>query len=276
MSIQVECASCKQSHLDLTRCAGCNDVFYCSQECQRKHWVEDHKVKCKGKFKLGEGQQDKENQLSLANLSIASDLNCMEPMMEKGETTCDKCGGNTGFDACANCRNMFYRIREHQKQEWKRQVQSTNDDTGFLDFMAFLRLTEIYGKETITIKTFKEAVGVANILFHGRWKIIDDLREISSESKINMNIQKQVFVGNIHRMHPMHFHQHGFYIQDSRGGETNVRFYLKNDDPAPYFQWNDLHPRRFICIICPVLHHLRDKHTGFRIRDPSEIRLLKL
>ena len=46
--IRACCGCCNQVEGDVIfkRCNGCKRVFYCSKECQRKHW-KSHKVRCK-------------------------------------------------------------------------------------------------------------------------------------------------------------------------------------------------------------------------------------
>ncbi|CAE8638823.1 unnamed protein product [Polarella glacialis] len=41
------CASCAAQQDDLRICAGCKAVRYCSQECQRHHWREQHRAECR-------------------------------------------------------------------------------------------------------------------------------------------------------------------------------------------------------------------------------------
>ncbi len=40
------CANCDDSHADLKRCGGCNDVQYCSVDCQSHDWKRKHKNEC--------------------------------------------------------------------------------------------------------------------------------------------------------------------------------------------------------------------------------------
>lgn len=39
------CAYCNKSSVELLRCSGCRNAFYCSKECQRAHW-KTHKQQC--------------------------------------------------------------------------------------------------------------------------------------------------------------------------------------------------------------------------------------
>jgi hypothetical protein len=48
------CASCKKP--SVSKCTNCRDVFYCSKECQKRHWKE-HKFSCKSlPYKIGQSK----------------------------------------------------------------------------------------------------------------------------------------------------------------------------------------------------------------------------
>lgn len=50
---KVECINClifewkQPQQADLKRCTGCRMVWYCSKECQKEHWINNHKELCK-------------------------------------------------------------------------------------------------------------------------------------------------------------------------------------------------------------------------------------
>lgn len=49
------CAACKKAAE--TKCTNCRKVFYCSKECQKKHWKE-HKFECKSlPYKIGKNDE---------------------------------------------------------------------------------------------------------------------------------------------------------------------------------------------------------------------------
>ena len=43
------CYQCRNSAEKLLECGGCHIPKYCSVECQRKHWISEHKTQCKMK-----------------------------------------------------------------------------------------------------------------------------------------------------------------------------------------------------------------------------------
>ncbi|VDN58555.1 unnamed protein product [Dracunculus medinensis] len=46
-SIVRACANCHTTETSLKVCDGCYDSFYCKRECQRQHWISEHKDRCK-------------------------------------------------------------------------------------------------------------------------------------------------------------------------------------------------------------------------------------
>jgi hypothetical protein len=40
-------------------CSGCNNAWYCSQECQREHWIEDHRNTCDTRAKKASPRKKK-------------------------------------------------------------------------------------------------------------------------------------------------------------------------------------------------------------------------
>ena len=47
----IACAQCGERRSDAKVCGRCRAVHYCSQECQRTHWISAHKLACKPKIK---------------------------------------------------------------------------------------------------------------------------------------------------------------------------------------------------------------------------------
>ena len=49
MDIPNGCSYCGERQQNLQRCGRCKSEFYCSKVCQKQHWKDGHKNKCKGK-----------------------------------------------------------------------------------------------------------------------------------------------------------------------------------------------------------------------------------
>lgn len=45
----MKCDFCNKSECKLRLCAQCFDVSYCSKECQKQHWKDEHKAACKAR-----------------------------------------------------------------------------------------------------------------------------------------------------------------------------------------------------------------------------------
>ena len=41
-----QCEYCGNTPMEVMRCVGCRDVYYCGRSCQKKHWREEHRYTC--------------------------------------------------------------------------------------------------------------------------------------------------------------------------------------------------------------------------------------
>ena len=48
-----------------------------------------------------------------------------------------------------------------------------------------------------------------------------------------------------------------------------------NDDPKPYFRYDQLRDGNFLCYTHAYIHVFNDRTMGFRIDDPKEIHILE-
>ena len=68
-----------------------------------------------------------------------------------------------------------------------------------------------------------------------------------------------------------YLHLKFYFHQDIKKNELYIAFYLDNDNPAPYFTWDDLKPGRFICIKNGRLRHFTSGDTGIRVEDADTV-----
>lgn len=61
------------------------------------------------------------------------------------------------------------------------------------------------------------------------------------------------------------------FSQDSERREIYVSFYLPNDDPTPYFKWEDIVPGKFIAILFPCIHFFTDFTVGLRVDKAKHV-----
>lgn len=59
-----ECLTCKTSGVKLRKCSDCQKVYYCSRECQIKHWKSGHKDECRDLKEFYTVMEDDNNRLS--------------------------------------------------------------------------------------------------------------------------------------------------------------------------------------------------------------------
>lgn len=93
-------------------CAGCEKIFYCSEECQMLHWP-IHKQHCKsGKNNSSNltdnSGLDHEDTESVESIKIFETRKCAGP----------ECQKNENLKKCSRCENVSYCSKECQRSHW--------------------------------------------------------------------------------------------------------------------------------------------------------------
>ncbi len=111
-----KCNLCEEDiHVDVRKCAGCREAFYCSKVCQEKDWKQGHKNTCSGRKSDGSG----------SNINSSSKTNS-ESRREK--TTSDNNDINichnkecseVGVRRCSKCKQAWYCSENCQRSDWK-------------------------------------------------------------------------------------------------------------------------------------------------------------
>jgi len=81
------CSECLKEENHLRKCSKCNKTYYCSAECQQKHWDTLHKRRCSEKFI----EQDFQGLINLKNTVVRADFSMVVIgcIVERDATTDD-------------------------------------------------------------------------------------------------------------------------------------------------------------------------------------------
>jgi hypothetical protein len=96
---------CICGKVSIFECSNCSLQGYCSEECQKRHWGQDHKAKCKATVAE---QKSKAEELA-AQLTESSDQNTAEE--------CAVCQKPCNLE-CSRCSVVGYCSQKCQKQDW--------------------------------------------------------------------------------------------------------------------------------------------------------------
>ncbi|KAK7483873.1 hypothetical protein BaRGS_00024890 [Batillaria attramentaria] len=88
-----KCSHCEKQSSNLRRCTGCFGIWYCSNECQRKHWTV-HRTTCQKRKEPENTKRDKEERCAKCD-TVWSDLR-----------------------RCTGCLGVWYCSKECQRQHW--------------------------------------------------------------------------------------------------------------------------------------------------------------
>ncbi|XP_061184396.1 uncharacterized protein LOC133192400 [Saccostrea echinata] len=222
--------------------------------------------------------------------------------------TCNHCENNTCKTSCPLCKAVFYCSEtcrnldepNHKKNcdyfqfyemtIYDRDISfrcvSSNPNSiyspkhAFFDHMKNPMLVRDGADLTLIVErtpeSVKTAVEKSKELFPA-FSLITRLREIPLE-KTTLRESNICTIPNMFLLYIRRFHdyrgRHNVYLQDSDRWEIYVSFYLPNDDPTPYFEWNDLVPGKFIVILFPCIHFFRDETVGIRVDKPKNVKVL--
>ncbi|XP_057301462.1 uncharacterized protein LOC130635946 [Hydractinia symbiolongicarpus] len=88
------------------RCSRCKKAFYCSQECQVKHWKEEHKKSC-AQVEIGTKRKEQEER-DIETLKFVS----------KDFITCLSCSAIEARFRCSRCKRRLYCGKKCQANHW--------------------------------------------------------------------------------------------------------------------------------------------------------------
>ena len=63
-------------------------------------------------------------------------------------------------------------------------------------------------------------------------------------------------------------------LQDRKGVEVRIFFYLDNNKSEPYFQWCQLDRGNFLCLEHAYIHTFLDGTTGIRVDDACDVSII--
>ena len=94
-------------------CSGCRSTRYCSESCQKEHWANEHKHKCK---ELNERRLN----LKKPAAAVAEEEEPVdEPLVVAAVVViCASCGANDPSKQCSRCEKVMYCNRECQVAHW--------------------------------------------------------------------------------------------------------------------------------------------------------------
>ena len=111
-----KCNLCEEDiHVDVRKCGGCREVFYCSEVCAVKDWKNGHKNTCSGRKSDGSGSNNKSSSKTKSEShkkKKTSDNNDIKICHNK------KCS-EVGVMRCSRCKQVWYCSKNCQLSDWK-------------------------------------------------------------------------------------------------------------------------------------------------------------
>lgn len=262
------CEYCGLQALGLPRCAKCKQVYYCSNECQRRDWKAKHKSKCK------EFQSRKENVFSQTmgrqlpmkkekrhgNNPCSPKNQCYtddDKNRSKTRGKCAECGKTISVTfTCRRCQKVNYCSRMCLRKNWnEHRLYCTSIEEECYEIITTegFRREEAYASRVNRRAGFRraESLSLKAFVMSSLVLYIRDIPRTMGFS--DRHFSSGLFVGFISRMHERI--SKGIYLQDEVGDEVQVMFALKKDVRQANFRWNDVVPGRFLCIKGPYIEH---------------------
>ncbi|KAK3091213.1 hypothetical protein FSP39_017992 [Pinctada imbricata] len=286
------------------RCSKCQKVWYCSKECQTKDWA-NHKKECKRSCQTTENVSTDDGKDSKSE-----DAENFTTGTLYGN--CGFCHKRGALKSCGACKASHYCSRECQKLHWpshkhtccktsSKGTSSTQDTKekdkgktgkGPKDITSQFNIPPGLEGVMRVMQFEKNDVPDTSHVFQvsiNDWKrtrynlarkfrnhaIYDTFAKTPFENDYVRGNKKSFVLCFMPRPH-VYFPRHCIYIQDVTGSELYIAFYLDDDDPSPYFTWDDVRPGRFICIENGRLRHFISGDTGIRIEEACNVSFIDL
>lgn len=303
------CAQC-ESQSDLKRCKACLTTWYCSRECQLRHWKR-HKVTCAktggkgGAAKRGKPNDDGEkggaqaaggaaqSESKSREKGTATDKEKKNLVMLNFEyNTCQNCGRKApGMKMCGQCGKGTYCSRDCQKQNWK---QHKVDCLEVITTDGYRRTEQreqeqLFSRRPFQPDTFLLSERLASISvgpslswedarsrakrLYPKQRVVECFRDLDTDLLGRPDTRGVVAVALITGVYP-HVFRHGRSLQDSEGNASFVLFYNK-EDPQPYFRYEQLRDGNFFCLEHAHLHFFADGTVGFRVDEPRHVHIME-
>ncbi|KAK3594343.1 hypothetical protein CHS0354_004697 [Potamilus streckersoni] len=224
---------------------------------------------------------------------------------------CFVCSSRHSVKLCGRCKGIPYCSKECQKRDWGRHKQECNKVGGNIETKEYKKQraqsrnhrSDVIGPGPSVFNPFEffsfgfpglypgmpmdaaqkatptTPFSVANTIVRGMYplkQIIDDFNNLPGEYfGLRPPPTNRILLAFITAFYP-HIIRHGILIRDKKGEETHVLFYLDNDNPFPFFSWNDIRPGLYICFEEAFFHAFMDGTVGLRIEDASTVTILRV
>ncbi|XP_070173638.1 uncharacterized protein [Littorina saxatilis] len=253
---------------NLQRCGRCFRVYYCSKDCQRADW-RNHKDLCQQVT-----AQAISNHEGLGNSSG-------KDMIE----LCKKCKtASASLKICGRCARASYCSKDCQREDWPQhkqhckkveKSQTESDWEAGKMFLDFARAMD--PNQALPIRRSRKAALTWDEAYHETLslhpdkRIITKLKDVTCEEDLDpVLMTSTVFLARLARPHPYVF-RNAWYLEDCKGEEVRVLFYLDNNKAEPYFKWGQLDRGNFLCLEHAYIHTFLDGTTGIRVDDACDV-----
>ncbi|XP_025079802.1 uncharacterized protein LOC112555584 [Pomacea canaliculata] len=189
--------------------------------------------------------------------------------------------------SCGRCGAVIYCSKACQREDWpshkvscKKTERSTDDCKVFDDFARHLG-TELPDYHTQpgswdsnkSILTWPQALKEAETRYPNKL-LLTRIRDVTYEYDLSVGgMASSVLVLRLSRPH-LDVFRHGWYLQDTKGQEIPVFFYLDHDLSEPYFTWRQLSVGNFFCLEHAYIHVFLDGQVGIRVDDANEVSII--
>ncbi|XP_033760721.1 uncharacterized protein LOC117342631 [Pecten maximus] len=282
------CGYCGLKALGLPQCSGCKHIHYCSNECQRKDWKGQHRVKCKEIQR----QVQKENNTPMtrkqpilkkdngyrANALTQNIHQRQGGNKETGRRNCRKCVecGKiiSTTQKCSRCKKIDYCSNTCLSKNWsehKLYCTSPEEENYVTITTDGFRREEAFASRVCRRVGFQQAESLSRRTFERSTPMyfIQDIPRCMGW--IRRKRASGVFVGFISRMHKRI--SKSIYLQDETGDEVQVIFALERGVKQSNFRWDDVVPGRYLCIKDPSIDHF----SGLMlVSDASTVRVFRV